>query len=79
MDQQQLDKVREAIEKSGLVLRGCPLCGQKRFSVEGIVAPNMWEQGNIQIGGKVVPLLLVICQNCGHAIHFAAKKIGALE
>ena len=52
----------------------CPMCGQQQFTVaEGYsVTPIQYDIKNYNIGGKALPAINLICNNCGfissHAI-----------
>ena len=56
----------------------CVACGQKRFSIEKMLAQTVSSDKatgrfNYMSG---YPLVLVLCQNCGQALFFSSKVIG---
>lgn len=60
--------------------RGCPMCGQGPWSVQDKVFQlTEFHQGNMVIGGPVVPVIPVSCGNCGHTILVNALISGAIS
>jgi predicted nucleic-acid-binding Zn-ribbon protein len=54
----------------------CYACNTSKWSLGEIVASPGFSGGNIALGGPIVPLVQVICERCGYAMHFAAKLVG---
>lgn len=45
----------------------CPMCGQQKFTlVEGYFTHTIQEDlNNVRLGGKAIPTINLICNNCG--------------
>ena len=57
----------------------CPTCGSKSLTVGDIISGNVLVAGGgLSIGGQNVPMVQVICKNCGHVRLFAARLIGII-
>ena len=57
--------------------RACPMCGVGNWSVnESTFQLTEFNQGSIIIGGPVVPVLPVICMNCGNTVLINAITAG---
>lgn len=54
----------------------CPICNRRNFGTGEIIAPPRFENGNINMGGSIVPMLQVICNNCAHVTLFATVPMG---
>lgn len=56
----------------------CPMCGLSNWSVgENIVATHAASpQGGLSIGGGFIPMVQVVCTECGFVAHHAAKLLG---
>ena len=55
----------------------CTTCNANNWQIGDIVAaPAMDQGGNINIGGRSVPMVQVICGQCAHIELFAAVPIG---
>lgn len=50
-------------------LRPCPMCGTSNWTVQGTPFQLMeFHQGNLVVGGPIVPVIPVICVNCGNTV-----------
>ena len=55
----------------------CPVCKKNNW----VLYDQLWElrqfkKGGIVVGGPIIPLAIITCNNCGHTMHFNAIKIG---
>lgn len=59
----------------------CPMCGNKHFILaDGYFCNSIQDNfNNITIGGKNVPAIAVICQNCGFISQHALGILGLLQ
>lgn len=49
--------------------RACPMCGSGPWNVQNKTFQLMeFHQGNLVIGGQLIPVVPVSCGNCGHTI-----------
>ena len=71
--EQQEVAIRHLNEKLTLT---CPSCGARRWRVGDIINAMPYEEGAVVIGGRTVPLLLVVCEVCAFVAHFAAVPMG---
>jgi hypothetical protein len=56
----------------------CPSCGAGgTFDVVGMVAPFIMEEKAVQWGTSI-PMLCVMCSNCGNVRMYSAVKMGLL-
>jgi len=58
----------------------CPICGENSWGV----FDNLWElrafsQGNLNLGGPIIPLAALACKNCGYVMTFNALLAGLIE
>ena len=58
----------------------CPMCGHKHFVLaDGYFLNSIQDNLNsISIGGKNVPAVVIICQNCGFISQHALGMLGLL-
>lgn len=57
----------------------CECCGDNTWHVaDFLVAPPRFESGTI-LGGKVMPQVAIICNNCGNTKYFNAIKMGIID
>ncbi len=60
--------------------RGCPLCGTSDWQVQDSVFElRQFSGGGLQLGGSIIPLVPVICANCGNTVLVNALKAGVLD
>ena len=64
--------------------RGCPLCAPfgTRSSLGDVVALPLVEKGipsGLTLGNQFMPVIPVVCENCGHTTFFSATKYAALN
>ncbi len=59
----------------------CPMCGHKTWSAsDDIYSPTVIGQnGGLNIGKGLLPLLPVICTNCGNTIFVNIKVLGCID
>lgn len=63
-------------------INGCPMCGGKNWSYDEnlITTPiQLTENIGLNLGGKVLPLIAVCCENCGCTIFVNGKTINVLD
>ena len=59
--------------------RGCPMCGKGPWSVQDKVFQlSEYHSGNLVVGGPLIPVIPVTCNNCGHTVMVNAILSGAL-
>jgi hypothetical protein len=50
-------------------LRPCPMCGISNWNVQGRVFQLMeFNEGNLVLGGQLIPVVPIICNNCGNTV-----------
>lgn len=60
--------------------RDCPMCGKGPWEVQDRVFQlTEFHQGNIVIGGPLVPVIPVTCTNCGHTVLVNAIISGGIQ
>ena len=59
----------------------CPMCHGKQFSlVDGFITPSLESKiGSATLGGRTLPCISIICNNCGYVSLHAAAKFGLME
>ncbi len=59
--------------------RSCPMCNSGPWNVQDrIFQLNEFHQGNLVVGGPLIPVIPVSCGNCGHTVLVNAIISGAL-
>lgn len=73
-----LDAMRKELSSK---LNICPVCGEHHFVLGNTLCTplNMIDSGNLDIGGKILPLVPVTCENCGYTMFFNSKVLGCLD
>lgn len=57
--------------------RACPMCGSTSWDVQGSVFQLIqFNEGAMVIGGPVIPVIPVTCNNCGNTVLVNAIKAG---
>ena len=58
----------------------CPVCGNNGFILaEGYTQDSLQDElAGIVIGGKSIPVVIVVCNHCGHVIRFSLGVLGLL-
>ena len=58
----------------------CPMCGEGSWGVQDSVFQlTEFSQGNVILGGPVIPVIPVSCNNCGNTILVNAIQIGVVK
>ena len=58
----------------------CPVCKENNWNIHDSLSElREFNQGNMVIGGPVIPLASITCNNCGHTMNFNALKAGLLN
>jgi predicted nucleic-acid-binding Zn-ribbon protein len=82
LTQEQQQKARRWMESKAGPHGACPVCGQRTWQFGEIIMGNTVDpQGNITIGASAsgVPMLQVVCLNCGHVNLMAAVLMGLIQ
>lgn len=59
----------------------CPICHQSRYTLLDGYFVNVIQdkyQG-MQLGGRLLPSVMLVCNNCGHLENFALGVLGLME
>ncbi|MGN4997040.1 hypothetical protein [Aeromonas sp. 61P] len=60
--------------------RGCPMCNSGPWNVPDNTFQLMeFHGGNLVMGGPLIPVIPVSCENCGHTILVNAIIAGVVE
>lgn len=59
----------------------CPICHQSKYTfVDGYtVDPVQEDYKGMQLGGKIMPSVMLVCNNCGHIDRFSLGVLGLME
>jgi hypothetical protein len=58
----------------------CPVCKENDWGLyDQIWELRKFQKGDVALGGPIIPLVVITCNNCGHTMHFSALKIGLTE
>ncbi len=58
----------------------CPMCKNGSFEVqEKVFQLNEFKNGNLIVGGPLIPIVPVTCKNCGNTILVNALISGAVD
>lgn len=63
------EKLISAINKTWMT-KTCPMCGKNSWTIgdQMIAMVNVGEDKSIQLGGEFMPLVPMVCGNCGNTI-----------
>ncbi|MFA5054211.1 MAG: hypothetical protein WC565_09140 [Parcubacteria group bacterium] len=53
----------------------CPFCGHNDWHLGNMIASPEFADGNVRLGGQVIPQFQLICGYCAYVHHFAAVPI----
>ncbi len=60
--------------------RDCPMCGKGPWEVQDKAFQlSEFHQGNLVIGGPLIPVIPVTCTNCGNTVLVNAIISGAID
>lgn len=59
----------------------CPICHQSKYTfVDGYTVDAVREDYKaILLGGRLIPSVMLVCNNCGHIDRFSLGVLGLLE
>jgi ribosomal protein S27AE len=58
----------------------CPMCGGGGWNVEqGVFELRKFHGGNFIMGGPLIPIIPVSCQNCGNTVFVNAIMAGVVD
>lgn len=58
----------------------CPMCGHKSWTVHDTTFEiREFNEGNMVLGGPVIPVVTIMCTNCGNTLFVNALQAGAVE
>jgi predicted nucleic-acid-binding Zn-ribbon protein len=58
----------------------CPVCRENNWAVhESLSGLREFDKGSLSIGGPIVPIASITCNNCGYTMHFNAIKAGLIK
>lgn len=59
--------------------KACPICQENRWDIgEDIMELRPFEGGGLATGGRIYPLVAVVCKNCGYSYLFNAVVVGMM-
>jgi hypothetical protein len=59
----------------------CPICHQSQYTfVDGYtVDPVQEDYKAVQLGGRLIPSVMLVCNHCGHIDRFSLGVLGLME
>ena len=58
----------------------CPVCKENDWAVHDTLSElREFNQGTFVVGGPIIPLASITCNNCGYTMNFNAIKAGLIE
>jgi hypothetical protein len=57
----------------------CPMCGTNSWTLGDAAELRAYEEGVLHIGGRVYPVMPVVCVNCGNTVLINAILAGVLQ
>ncbi len=59
----------------------CPICHQSKYSfLDGYtIDPVQDDYKAVQLGGKFIPSVMLVCNNCGHIDRFSLGVLGLMD
>lgn len=59
----------------------CPICHQSKYSfVDGYtIDPVQDDYKAVQLGGKFIPSVMLVCNNCGHIDRFSLGVLDLMD
>ena len=79
MDENRKQEIAKALNQKG-VNRPCPRCGNNRFAL--VDESYISIQSNLavmNIGGPVIPTVIVACEQCGYITEHAQAVLGVMK
>jgi len=73
----QMDQVQDWMEEKDIDTT-CPACGNTSWVTSEIIAPRVRERVRAPEEGLQLPMVHVMCDNCGYVRLFSAAKMGVL-
>ena len=70
----QLDLLNKHFEEKKIVVK-CTLCQSMDLSTGEMCISPILQGKNINLGGPIVPMIQLICNNCGNIMHLAALPV----
>jgi len=75
LSEKQLAKLNQHFKGKNIPVQ-CPLCHSNQLSTGDICISPILKNNNINLGGgPVVPMIQLICNNCGNIMHIAAVPV----
>jgi hypothetical protein len=60
--------------------RSCPMCGVTNWNVQDSTFEiRQFSEGNMVLGGPIIPVVPVVCNNCGNTILVNALMAGVVK
>ena len=76
MTDRQKQTIKDALQKKGF--GACPMCKQSNWQVgdDLVHSPVTTLGGPMSLGGPHIPMVQIVCTNCGFVAHHAAGVLG---
>ena len=77
LDQRKI--VEQWFAEKAIVIGQCPVCLNRQFTLlDHLIAPPIFQNGSLTIGGSAYPMVMIMCMNCGHTHFHNAVMMGIL-
>lgn len=80
MSEDKKKQIAKALtERIGAIV--CPICHRSQYTLlDGYFASSL-QNGykGIEIGGRVLPSVIIVCNHCGHLDNFSLGVLGLME
>jgi hypothetical protein len=79
LDAKQSENLLNWIKTHWLPNAKCPMCDHSQWGVnDAVFEMREFFQGNMVIGGKIIPVVPISCSHCGNTIFLNALQIGLI-
>jgi predicted nucleic-acid-binding Zn-ribbon protein len=77
---EQLDKAIAHLQKHWKPEKSkCPVCDHDAWQVDGVFELREFDNGSLNLRGRIYPVIVVACKTCGYSFWLNAVKAGVLE
>lgn len=78
-ESRKIQIIQELSKRTGRI--SCPICHHEQFTiVDGYFVDTVQDElKNLQLGGRTLPSVMIVCNKCGYIARFALGVLGLMD
>ncbi|MFQ5794803.1 MAG: hypothetical protein ACE5JP_07125 [Candidatus Bipolaricaulia bacterium] len=79
LNKEQIQQLAKHLNEKWPSPRNCYVCNDTQWEISNKVFEIREFFGGALTAGPVIPIIVLVCKNCGHTVFFSAMRLGVVK